>query len=242
MSSFILYAVPKEKVKLDEIVEKAKQLSIYDSQQNFKSGIFPETITKTDYAVSFEFGFEYSFEYPTLDGVKKAKSVNKVPIIITKQVIAVGNCEKEIESRVLSFIEKNFIKGVSLERVKFDEKGLREVINKAPEILQAGLSPKRKGLERIDKISFIGRRIEESDIWRDYGEEPLVHVKVRVPELPEEPRVGFRKSGVLTIYNRFSTDKILLTLRYLIENIISNFIVLKSFQYKLEGGLWDEVS
>jgi len=242
MPSFILYAVPREKVKLDEIAEKAKLLSIYDDKNDFKSGIFPESVIKTDYAVSFEFGFEYSFEYPTLEGVKEAKSVNRVPIIITKQVIALGNCEKEIENRVLSFIEKNFVNGISLERIKFDEKVLREVINRAPELLQAELSPKRRGLEKVDKISFIGRGIEESDVWRDYGEEPLVHVKVCVPELPEEPRVGFRKNGLVTIYNRFSMDKILLTLKYLVENIISHFIVLRSYQSKLEGGLWDEIS
>jgi len=241
MPSFILYAVPRERVKLDEIAEKAKLLSIYDDKNDFKSGIFPESVIKKDYAISLEYGFEYPFKYPTLEGPKEAKSVNRVPIIITKQVIAIGNCEKEIENKVLNFIERNFVNGVSLERIKFDEKVLRELISKAPELLQAELSPKRRGLEKVDKISFIGRGIEESDVWRDYGEEPLVHIKVLIPELPEEPRVGFRKNGLVTIYNRFSMDMILLTLRYLIENIVSHFIVLKSFQSKLEGGLWDEV-
>jgi hypothetical protein len=155
--------------------------------------------------------------------------IEKIPIVIFDNVIAIGHSKKEFEEKALEFIEVNITPGFTLQHIEFDEGLLRGVIEKYPEVLQLDLTPMSG---RIDKISCIGRGVTETDFWRDYGDQPLVHVKVRLSDLPEEANVGFRWNGIVTIYNRnFSIPQQIATLNAITSLILP--CVRTIFQTKL---------
>jgi hypothetical protein len=191
----------------------------------------PESFLEAAEACFFYYAIEYELEYETLEGLKKVEPlpIEKIPVVIFDNVIAIGHSKKEFEEKVLEFIEVNIAPGFALQHVEFDEGLLREVIEKYPEVLQLDLTPMSG---RIDKISCIGRSITETDFWRDYGDQPLVHIKVRLTDLPEESNVGFRRNGIITIYNRnFSIPQQIATLNAVISRILP--YIRTSFQRKL---------
>ena len=236
MSSYILVQIPKEKHDVAEMRKKVGELSIFHNKEELRSGIIPESLEIIEGTLVFDFAFEYDFKYPTLEGEKEVKAIQRVPLIFMESVLALQNCTRDIQNQVLSFIEENLVTDVQLERMKFNEKILRAAVDSSSDLLQVEFSPKRKGLEQIDKLSCLGREITKSEIWDEYSTEPLLSVRINVPDLYEEARVGFKKEGVITIYNRFSLRMNVLTMKLLVENLILQYMS-RVFQSKLDGVL-----
>jgi hypothetical protein len=231
LPSFVIVPLPKTSRSKENIRSTINDFAVVKCKTSPKAGTMPESFLETAEACFFYYAIEYKLEYETLEGFKKVEPlpIEKIPVIVFDNVIAIGHSKKEFEEKVLKFIEVNITPGFALQRVEFDEELLREVIEKYSEVLQLDLTPMSG---RIDKISCIGRGITETDFWRDYGDQPLVHVKVRLSDLPEEANVGFRRNGIVTIYNRnFSISQQIATLNAIISLILS--CVRTAFQTKL---------
>jgi hypothetical protein len=235
LPSFVIVPLPKTARSKENIKTTVNNFVVTKCKTSPKAGTVPGSFLETAEACFFYYAIEYEQEYETLEGFKKLEPlpIEKIPVVIFDNVVAVGHGKKEFEEKVLEFIEVNITPGFALQHVEFDERLLRGVIEKYPDVLQLDLTPISG---RIDKISCIGRGITETDFWRDYGDQPLVHVKVRLSDLPEEANVGFRRNGILTIYNRnFSISQQIAALNAIISLILP--CVRTAFQTKLR---WED--
>ncbi len=235
MPSFLIIKTPKQQIIPEEIASKARELSVMNSNKDYREGTLPESVRIIKDNVYFVFGFEYDFEYPTLEGIGKAKALGEVPIVfLGKSFLATGNATKEIQQRVKKFLENNFIPEIILEPIPLKEDMLRSVIQKNPDVFQVDHTPSRKGLETIDKISLVGRGVTHSQIWEDYGDQPLEKVKVRLTDIPEEAVVGFHMKGIITIYHTSLTaEQIVIVLRELVDRVVAPLMTEVSFQCRL---------
>lgn len=233
MPSYVLIPLPTKEFDEKKIVSKVKELPATRDVKEFREGTLPETLIIVDKTIAFKFAFEYELEYLTLEGTKSTKACKDIPIVFLEgSFLLIGYCTKDIEQRVVSFIEKNFVKGFVLDKTRFDERALRSVIDKCPNVSQLDITP---GMERVDKISCIGREITESEFYEDYGSEPLSKVKVSLNEIPEEARVSFDKRGIITIYNTsFTFEQQISVLRYVVRKIIGPSLKMTPFQRKLD--------
>ncbi len=233
MPSYVLIPLPRMKIDVKEITEKVKSFPAIEDKKEFREGTLPDTLAVVNGSIGFMFTFEYELTYSTLEGQKSVKASREIPIIflLEENFLLIGNCTKDIEQRVINFIERHFISDFVLSKVKFDESALRSVIEKCPDVSQLDVIP---GMDRVDRISCIGREIISTEFYEDYGGEPLSKVKVRLKEIPEEARVGFDKRGIITIYNSgFTFEQQIVTLKYVVEKIIGPSLKFESFQRKL---------
>lgn len=233
MPSYVLIPMPKKQYLKEKVLKRIDELPAKNSKEEFKQGTLPETIVTSEVAAAFKFAFEYELEYTTLDGPKKTKASREIPIVfLDKGFLLIGYCTNDIQQKVLEFIEKNFVHGVVLNPIKFQERTLREAIENCPDVSQADIEP--SAMKRVDRISCIGRGITDSEFWEDYGSEPLRMVKVNVSQLPEEPNVSFRKNGVIAIHNTsFTLDQQVMVLNYVVEKIIGPYLQEIRLQTKL---------
>lgn len=218
--------------------ERIGELSARKSKKPLREGTLPESMQIFDSVLYFNYAFEYELEYPTLDGLKKTITSQEIPVIFFEKInfLTIGYCTRDIEKCVLSFMEDNFLSGYVLQSMRFEEAILRSAIERCPDVSQADVEPKgrSKGIERIDRISCMGRGVTDSEFWEDYGGEPLAKVKVRITEIPEEARVGFNRKGVVTIYNRnFTMEQQALALKHVLGEIVSPLVTRVDFQKKL---------
>lgn len=231
MPSYVIVPLPKSAVDKERVREVVDRCSAKECHAQLKYGTIPESFVEVEGALIFYYVIEYEAEYETIEGVKKVEPppVEKIPVAILDNVLVMGHSKKEYEDRVLSFISEHIAPGYVLQNIEFEEEVLRTVVEKYPDVLQLDLTPMDG---RIDKISCIGRGLTESDFWRDYGDQPLIHVKVRLSDLPEEANVGFRKKGVITIYNRnFSIQQQIRVLKEVVRIILPHMRV--TFQTRL---------
>lgn len=220
MPSYVLVPLPKSAIDKERVKEAVDKYPARDCQAQLKYGTIPESFMETEGALIFCYVIEYEAEYETIEGVKKVEPppVEKILVAFLDNVLVIGHSKKEHEDMVLSFISEHVTPGYVLRNVEFEEEVLRAVVEKYPDVLQLDLTPMDR---RIDKLSCIGRGLTESDFWRDYGDQPLVHVKVRLSDLPEEANVGFRKKGIITIYNRnFSIQQQIRVLKEVVRIIL----------------------
>jgi len=217
----------KERVK--EVVHK---FPAKECRAQLKYGTIPESFEEIEGVLIFYYVIEYEAEYETIEGVKKIEPppVEKIPVaILGDNVLITGHSKKECEDEILSFVSEHIVPGYVLQNIEFDEEVLRAVVEKYPDVLQLDLTPMDG---RIDKISCIGRGLTDSDFWRDYGDQPLIHVKVRLVDLPEEANVGFRRKGIITIYNRnFSIQQQIRVLKEVVRIILPHMRA--TFQLRL---------
>ena len=221
MPSYVIVPLPKLATDKERVKEAVQKFPARECRAQFKYGTIPESLMEIEGALIFYYVIEYEAEYETIEGVKKVEPppVEKIPVaILDNNVLIMGHSKKEWEDKVLSFISEHIAPDYVLEYIEFEEEVLRAVVEMYPEVLQLDLTPMDG---RIDKISCIGRGLTESDFWRDYGDQPLIHVKVRLVDLPEEANVGFRRKGVVTIYNRnFSVQQQIRVLKEVIRIIL----------------------
>lgn len=232
MPSFVIIPLPKSAWNKENIKRVVNDFDVTKCKASPKAGTMPESFCENAGACFFYYAIEYEQKYETLEGIKTVLPfpIEKIPVIMFDNIIAIGHSKKEFEEKVLKFIEANITPGFVLQPLEFDEGLLREVIENR-EVLQLDLTPVSG---RIDRISCIGRGVTETEFWKDYGDQPLVHVKVRLTELPEEANVGFRKRGIVTIYNRnFTAAQQIATLSAIIPLILQYYLVKATFQTKL---------
>jgi len=218
----------------EELIRKLSELSIENSKKDLKEGTMPGSIVEQDDIITVEFGFEYDFNYETLQGVKKDRALQRVPIHFLKQnFIAFGCGTSEIQEKVLSFLGK-IIRNCVLTPLNFEEKTLRIILEKARDVRQFDLTPVRKGLERVDRLRCIGRDLTDTELWEDLSSEPLAKIKVSLEGM-EEATISFDKRGIITIHQRrFSNTQHALILNYVAERILSKYVG-KSLQKRLLG-------
>jgi len=128
--------------------------------------------------------------------------------------------------RALDFVSNKLVSDIVLEGIRFDSSILKKIVDRAEGLLKADVKPVKRGKRaRPDKISLKDRTdVASTDDWIYFSDEPLEAVKVKVPSLDQEARVGFNKGGVVTILNRnFSEEMYLRTLKYLVEQIINSY-------------------
>jgi hypothetical protein len=231
LPSYILIPLPTREFD-ERIASRVKELPAIRDTKEFREGTLPETLIVTNEIIAFKFAFEYELEYPTLEGPKKTKASKDIPIIFLEgKFLLIGYCAKDIEQRVVKFLEKNFIKDFVLNKIKFDEQALRSVIQRCPNVSQLDITP---GMEHVDKISCIGREITESEFYEDYQNEPISKVKVSLDEIPEEARISFDKRGIITVHNTsFTFEQQVNVLKYVVKEIIGPSLKIQSFQKRL---------
>ena len=218
----------------DELVRKLNELSIENSKKEFKEGILPRSVETQGDIVTCKFGFEYELNYETLQGVKRDKALQKIPIHFLRQnFVAFGYGTSDIQEKVLDFLSK-IIKDCVLTPLRLKENTLRKILDKARDVRQFDLTPVRRGLERVDRLKCIGREITDTELWEDYGSEPLAKIKVNLEGI-EEATVSFDKRGVITIHQRrFSDAQHAVILNYVAEMILAPYVG-KDLQKKLIG-------
>jgi len=234
MSSFVLVRIPAMELSSEEFREKVNETSALKSED--RRGSLPDSLVEVKRSFSFDYGYEYTKEVEKLEGKEEIKAADKVRLVVTKNFLAIEKRNKDILEEIMTFFEKNFVKGrYQLETLEFDEKLLRAVIDKMPEVTKTSISPKKKGSRVIDELSATGRgNIVGSNFWETYGEEPLIAVKFSLEGFMETPQIGFKKKGIITIYNRNLTrDQLTALVNYVAENIISIYVKSRGFQQRL---------
>ena len=221
MPSYLIVPLPKSAMDKEKVKEVVCKFSARECRAQLKFGTVPESLAEIEGALLFYYVIEYEAEYETIEGMKKIEPppVERIPVaILDNNVLIIGHSKKEFEDKVLSFVSEHIAPGYVLQNVEFEEEVLRAVVEKYPDVLQLDLTPMDG---RIDKISCIGRGLTDSDFWRDYGDQPLIYVKARLVDLPEEANVGFRKKGIITIYNRnFSIQQQIRVLKEVVRMIL----------------------
>ncbi len=237
MPSFAIFGLPKLSLTPQQILDGSQKSSIQKSKLPMKEGAIPDKSELVDNCVYISFGFEYPLEWETLEGKKQDKALGEVPIMfLSQKFLAIGAVPDDIESKVREFLENNFIQGYKLEQIGFNESTLRKILETSPDVFQIDHNPTRSGLETVDRITYIGRGVTDSQIHEDYGSEPLAKIKVKLGEI-EEARVGFDKRGIVTIYQRSFAHAIqALILCHITEHIIAPYLQQASFQKKLMLG------
>lgn len=220
MPSYLIVPLPKSAIDRERVKEAIHKFPAKECRAQLKYGTAPESFAEIEDALVFYYVIEYEAEYETIEGIKKVAPppVEKIPVAILDNVLIMGHSKKECEDKVLSFVSEHIAHGYILQNIEFEEEVLRAVVERYPDVLQLDLTPMDS---RIDKISCIGRGLTDSDFWRDYGDKPLIHVKVRLVDLPEEANVGFRRKGIITIYNRnFSIQQQIRALKEVVRIIL----------------------
>jgi hypothetical protein len=232
LPSFFVFITPKQDFSPQQILEKAKKLSIFNNNESMREGILPAQTECVGNSVFFVFGFEHIIEYNTLKGKKDDKALGEVPVIfVNDQFLVTGAVVEEVESKVKKFVQDNFLPKYALEQIEFKELALRRILERSPDVFQIDHKPVRADLDTVDKITYIGRGVTDSTIHEDYGREPLIRIKVSLGELQNEARVGFDKHGVITIYQRsFTHSQQTVILRSICEKIIAPDVSVPSFQ------------
>lgn len=245
MPSYTIALIPRNVAKDPSLLKKAKSLDIEMSTLEFKEGTMPDTAQQVEGGVVFELGFVYSREYEDIEEgklVKKSQTeLKRVPVIILDSgFLFVGQTGlAEIAQRLQLLIESNFLPGLIASRIRFNESVLQAVIESAPDVIKVDVKPSKR--EEADLISATRRAsVTETPFWSHYGREPLDFVKVILTQLESEPRVGFRKNGVVTIHAATETFALVHQagiLRYVAERILGPYLVRTlgpTFQTKLE--------
>lgn len=228
MPSYKLIPIPNKEVNTQNLEEEVEQLSARESNQEFRRGTIPETLDgATEGSFWFQYTIEHDFEYETLDGEHTTKILEKHPVVFLNDgFAAIGNCNKEVETELLTFLENHFVDGFSLETLEFEEDTLRKIIDQAPDIVKADLNPTKRS--EPEQITGRDRRsLKATDFWDRYEGEPVSKIKVKLPNGGTEITVGFDKHGIIVLYERsLEMHEQVEAMNYITSNILSRFVSL----------------
>lgn len=226
MPSYKLIPTPHDDLDTDDVEDRVAQLSARESNADLGRGTLPETLDSVATDVFwFEYAIEREFEYETLGGEHETKILEKHPIVfLGGDFVAIGNCNKQVESELQEFLETNFIPGYSLETLSFEESTLQQIIEQTPDIVKADLNPTQTS--EPEQISGRDRRsLKATDFWDRYEGEPVSKVKVKLPNEGTEITVGFDKRGIVILYEQSLTMREQVeALQYVADNVLSRFI------------------
>ncbi|MHA1267763.1 MAG: hypothetical protein ACTSRS_21185 [Candidatus Helarchaeota archaeon] len=232
--SFIVIATPRKVIRIEEVYRKLQGLSIRDSQENFKKGVFLDTIIKKNYGIMFHVGFEYELKYPIIDGERRVKACQQIPVILFENYVMIRNCTKELKGQVINFLQKYLVKGVALEEMKFEAGMLKSILQNADEIFGISWNPKEQSLKTLDLVSCIGREVRDSYLFNYMEDEPLVSVKIKLEKVQEVPRIGFHKIGLIVVYNRNFNEENLMDALYYVARTILDLYGARIFQKTID--------
>jgi hypothetical protein len=245
LPSYTITPIPKNVARDASLVQKVNSIRIETDDPDFKEGTIPNSVHEVEKGIVFELGFSHTHEYETIEkGALTKKSVvelKRVPVIILDSgFLFIGLCPSEIGDRLQSIVESSFLPGMTASGLKFNESILRAVIESVPDVIKVDVKPS-KGREP-DIISATSRLpVTETQFWDGYGSEPLDFVKVILTQIESEPRVGFRKNGVVTIHaaaETFTLSQQAAILRHVADTILGPYLSRtqsSTFQTKLEG-------
>lgn len=226
MPSYKLIPTPHDDLDTDDVEDRVAQLSARESNADLGRGTLPETLDSVATDVFwFEYAIEREFKYETLGGEHETKILEKHPVVfLGGDFVAIGNCNKEVESELQEFLETNFVPGYSLETLSFEESTLQQIIEQAPDIVKADLNPTQTS--EPEQISGRDRRsLKATDFWDRYEGEPVSKVKVKLPNEGTEITVGFDKRGIVILYEQSLTMREQVeALQYVADNVLSRFI------------------
>jgi hypothetical protein len=245
LPSYTITPIPKNMARDPSLVQKVKSISIETADLEFKEGTMPDSVRPVEGGIVFELGFAHHHEYETMEkGRITRKSIvelKRVPIVVLDSgFLFVGPYPSDIGDRLQSVVECNLTPGLTVSGLKFNEDILRTVIDSVPNVIKVDVKPSKR--QEPDIISATRRTsVTETEFWAGYGSEPLDFVKVILAQIESEPRVGFRKTGVLTIHASADTFDLVQQagiLRHVADKILGPYLArtqASTFQTKLEG-------
>jgi len=193
--------MPPKLYSKDKFLDTVKRMSIFDDSAALKQGTIPDSVVSIAEAIGFQYAYEFEQEIQTLKGPVRVRPYKTIPVVLAKSgALLAGSANKEEEERVMRFIEANFAPRTILQRMRFEQKLLRKIIDTYHEVAQVEVVPSTE--KSIDKLSATGRGVTASKFWDEYGGEELLKVKTPLSDLPEPPMVGFKEKGVVTLYGR----------------------------------------
>lgn len=226
MPSYKLVPTPDDDLDIDNVTNEVETLSAREASGEFRRGTLPETFDRLGSDVFwFDYAIERELEYETLSGEHTTKILEKHPVVfLGGDFVAIGNCNKDVEEELLTFLGTYFIPGYALEVLDFEESTLQKIIDQAPDIVKADLNP-TQGSEP-EQISGRDRRsLKATDFWDRYEGEPVSKVKVKLPNEGTEITVGFDKRGIIVLYEQSLTMREQVeALHYVADNVVSQFI------------------
>jgi hypothetical protein len=152
--------------------------------------------------------------------------------LVGDRFVAIQKVSAEDLDWIEHFLENNFIEDVVLDPIPFEEKVLRKVIERNPDVFVIEHEPSSRGNETVDKLTLTGRGVTQSRLYEEHGDEPLRKVKVKLNDLVGIT-VSFFKDGKLTIMGEDEVDRLLAVLKIIVDRMIAPFVVTDSFQRRL---------
>jgi len=134
---------------------------------------------------------------------------------------------------VSRFLERHFVREIVINRISLNDAVLRNVIKANQDVFELEHAPAREGMRTVDRLKYTGRGVTESEIYEEYGEEPLEKIKVRMNNVTEGVTVAFYKHGKVTIYRESDPERLHAVLKLIIDKIVAPHLAQTSFQKRL---------
>lgn len=226
---------------LEERVEAESPLDQPDPREcdaPLRSGPLPWTMESFGRGVAaFEYGFEVESTSEALDGSEQVNIVTeKVPVVfLGNGYVAIdAYCSSGVKRELGDLLNDLLRNEIRYETVSFGEETLRKVIRRAETVEKADFDPEKNGFP--DRVSGTHRSgLRDTSMWDDYKDAPIQKMKVSLPDRPFRQNVGFKESGIVTIYGRDLDSSLCgMVLRHVTDEVVSNLDV-DSFQRKLGG-------
>lgn len=210
-----------------------ENLSIFQNNEEFRSGTIPASYLKSGSCFSIELGKEYSGEVTTLEGTHSERMFKKMQIVfVGGSMIAIENTSSGFMDWELRFVQDHFANEALMQPVYFDEIILRKLLEAYPEVFLVEQEPSSPGNEGLDSLRISGKYVTQSRIYEEFGVEPLRRVKIRLLLTDKKVTTSFYKGGRVSI---FSQDKMtmLSVLHVVSEKIVAQDQKAMSFQRRL---------
>jgi hypothetical protein len=235
LASFIVLRIPSRPLDGALIEKRVKSLSAYDNSSDFKEGTKPETFRLANGCVYFEAGFEQPEMVESLQETYQVKRFRGFEVtFIGDGFLAVSKPERKDDfDWVKRFLEAHFVEQVVLDPIQLEDDVLRRILEENPDVFEIEQTPTRKGMETVDRVKVTGRQVTQSTIYKDYEDEPLRKVKVRLNKVTEGVRVAFYQEGKVTIFGESEPDGLTAVLKLIVDRIFAPYVRTRSFQTRL---------
>lgn len=203
MASFRFTRVPEENVNIENIESIVEDWSVRDGNDRSGQGAIEETLNvPTDDTAYFKYANWVTTEVEQLDEVSKVQKCKKrVMGILNGNLLFIEKAGKEYQKSMVGMFQREFTSGVNLELEEFKQSALRIAETEAKDLLQAKFLPDDR--MEPDSVKIADRDdIRGTDSYDRHDGEELEKLKMSIKPDDQELRLGFKNSGLFTVYHR----------------------------------------
>lgn len=238
MASYKILPRRDNGIDIETIQNRVENMSALESGADLRSGTLPRSFEAFPGGMCYvEYAKEEYAEITTLDTEdKEVKVADMYPVIFLGNGYVAYDANlpnTDVESELIGLVADLLDENIRYEPVTFDAETLEDVVERSNKVREADFAPETgQKPQRVSARHIPG--LQDTDLWEDYGSDPLEKVRV---ELPDEMfyNVSFYEKGKITVHGREIPEDVQVeVLRYITEEVISNLDV-HSFQKTLGG-------